>query len=47
MQTILILPLGDIKEGLGVNLLVSTAFGIVKHISGFNLHLNEKFSLHA
>ncbi len=30
-----------------INLLVSTALGMVKHISGFNLHLKEKFSLHA
>jgi hypothetical protein len=47
MHTILILPLGYIKKGLGVNLLESTALGTVKHISGFNLHLNEKFSLQA
>jgi hypothetical protein len=43
----LIFPFGNTNQGLGTNLLVSTALGIVKHISGFNLHLKEKFSLHA
>jgi len=47
MQTMLILFRGYLKLGFGENLLVSTAFGIVKQWYGLILALRVKLSLQA
>lgn len=46
-QTIFIVPTGNLRLGFGLNLLVSTAFGIVKQLLGLSFAHSVKLSLHA